>query len=132
MSQRAEIGPLEYLIEYLKSFDSKVEPSLEPKYSIFFSKGVWHEIFDFWFFSWISVPQAPSIPLGPFCNFSKIRRDIRKWIFIAFVNDTGDKLFSGVNDTGEKFIAGGNPCHGERTKKPKIFRQCQHTVSDSL
>jgi hypothetical protein len=27
-------------------------------------------------------------------------------LFIAGVNDTGDKLFSSVNDTGEKFIAG--------------------------
>ncbi len=27
-------------------------------------------------------------------------------MFIIDVNDTGDKLFSGVNDTGEKFIAG--------------------------
>ncbi len=26
-------------------------------------------------------------------------------MFIAGVNDTGEKLFSGVNDTGEKFIA---------------------------
>jgi hypothetical protein len=25
-------------------------------------------------------------------------------MFIAGVNDTGEKLFSGVNDTGEKFI----------------------------
>jgi hypothetical protein len=26
-------------------------------------------------------------------------------MFIAGVNDTGEKLFSGVNDTGEKFSA---------------------------
>jgi hypothetical protein len=26
-------------------------------------------------------------------------------MFIAGVNDTGEKLFSGVNDTGKKFIA---------------------------
>ncbi len=38
--------------------------------------------------------------------FSKIRGDIREWIFIDGVNNTSDKLFSGVNDTGEKFIAG--------------------------
>jgi hypothetical protein len=52
------------------------------------------------------------------------------------------KLFSGVNDTGEKFIAGVtpaiNPCHGEITKKPKIFHRCQrhrrktvHGVNDT-
>jgi hypothetical protein len=49
-------------------------------------------------------PRPQSIPLGPFWIFPKIRGDIRKWIFIVGVNDTGDKLFSGVNDTGEKFI----------------------------
>jgi hypothetical protein len=27
-------------------------------------------------------------------------------MFIAGVNDTGEKLFSGVNDTGKKFFAG--------------------------
>ncbi len=51
-------------------------------------------------------PRLPSIPLGPFWIFSKIRGDIREWIFIAGVIDTGDKLFSDVNDTGEKFIVG--------------------------
>ncbi len=47
-------------------------------------------------------------------------------MFIAGLNDTGDKLFSGVNDTGEKFIATPviNPCHGEKTNRPKIFRRC--------
>ncbi len=63
---------------------------------------------------WIQVffmnqcPPGPfhSIPLGPFWIFSKICGDIHEWIFIAGVNNTGDKLFSGVNDTGEKFIAG--------------------------
>jgi hypothetical protein len=34
----------------------------------------------------------------------KIRRDIRELMFIARVNDTGEKLFSGFNDTGEKFL----------------------------
>jgi hypothetical protein len=29
-------------------------------------------------------------------------------MFIAGVNDTGEKLFSGVNETSEKFIAGVN------------------------
>jgi hypothetical protein len=48
-------------------------------------------------------PRPPSIPLGPFWIFSKIRGDIREWIFIA-----GVKLFSGVNYTGEKFITGVN------------------------
>ncbi len=40
-------------------------------------------------------------------------------MFITCVNDTSDKLFTGVNATGDKFIAGdkfmtpaSNPCHG--------------------
>jgi hypothetical protein len=33
----------------------------------------------------------------------KICGDIRELMFITGVNDTSDKLFSGVNDTGEKF-----------------------------
>ncbi len=72
-------------------------------------KGVWHEIFDLSFFFHESVsPRPPSIPLGPFWIFSKIRGDIRELMFITGVNDTGEKLFSCVNDTGEKFIAGVN------------------------
>jgi len=68
-------------------------------------KGVWHEIFDFRFFSWISVPQAPKYSIGAILNFFKICGDIRELLFIPVVNDTGDKLFSGVNDTGKKFFA---------------------------
>ncbi len=69
-------------------------------------KGVWHEIFDFRFFHETVSPRPPSIQSEPFWIFSKIRRDIREWMFITGVNDTGDKLFSVVNDTGKKFIAG--------------------------
>jgi hypothetical protein len=53
-------------------------------------------------------PRPPSIPLGLFGIFLKIRGDIREFMFITGVNDTGEKLFSSVNDTGEKFIAGVN------------------------
>ncbi len=42
--------------------------------------------------------------MGPFWIFSKIRGDIRELMFIAGVNDTGEKLFAGVVDTGKKFI----------------------------
>jgi hypothetical protein len=40
-------------------------------------KGQCHEIFDFWYFSLISFPQAQplSVPLGPFRIFSKTRGD---------------------------------------------------------
>ena len=53
-------------------------------------------------------PRPPSIPLGPFWIFPKIRGDIRELMFITGVNDTGEKLLSSVNNTGEKFIAGVN------------------------
>ncbi len=71
-------------------------------------KGVWHEIFDFKIFSWISIPQAPKYSIG-FLIFSNIRGDICKLMFITGVVETGDKLFSGVSDTGvvdtgEQFI----------------------------
>ncbi len=58
-----------------------------PSYKL---KGVWHKIFDFRFFSWISVSQAPKYSIGLVLNFFKNSGDIHKWIFIAGVNDTGD------------------------------------------
>jgi hypothetical protein len=36
--------------------------------------------------------------------FAEICGDFRELMFITGVNDTGDKLFSGVNDTSKKFI----------------------------
>ncbi len=75
-------------------------------YSSILLKGVWHEIFDLSFF-YESVSPAPlSNPLGSFRLFSKIHWDIRKWMFVSGVNDTGDKLFGSVNDTGNKFFGG--------------------------
>ncbi len=63
-----------------------------------------------------------SILLGPFRIFSKIRGDIREWMFISGVNDTGEKrekfwnkifiylfifiFIGGVVDTGEQFFGG--------------------------
>ena len=55
-------------------------------------KGVWHEIFDFRFFYESESPRPPSIPLGPFQIFSRIRGDIREWMFVSGVNDTGEKI----------------------------------------
>ncbi len=56
-------------------------------------KGQCHEIFCFWFFSWVSFPP---IPLGPFRIFSKIRGDIRK-SRCTTVNDTGSKFLPPVS-----------------------------------
>ncbi len=82
---------------------SQLEFSAIPAVSL---KGVWHEIFDFSFFSWISVPRAPEYSIRIIRLFSKIRRDNREWMFISGVNDTGEKLLGGDNDTAVKFIGG--------------------------
>ncbi len=89
-------------------------------------KRVWHEIFDFKFFSWISVSQ------GNLNSNSKIHGDIREFMFINVVNknllpvsltpvdnlyfpsvvDTVQKkpkslkFIAGVNDTAEKLFTG--------------------------
>ncbi len=55
-------------------------------------KGQCHEIFCFWFFSWISFPHPQSIPLGPFQIFLKIRGDIRKSRCTTSINDTDGKF----------------------------------------
>jgi hypothetical protein len=34
-------------------------------------------------------------------NFSKIRGDIREWMFISGVVDAGEKFIAGINDTGD-------------------------------
>jgi hypothetical protein len=51
-------------------------------------------------------------PLGPqvfrwgrFEFFENLRRYSRMMLMI-FVNDTGDKLFTGINNTSNKFITG--------------------------
>jgi hypothetical protein len=41
--------------------------------------------------------SVSSGPLYFIRAISKILRDIRNFVFIAGVNDTGDKLFNGVN-----------------------------------
>ncbi len=65
-------------------------------------KGVWRKIFDFRFYLWISVPQAPKYSIGAVLNFFPKFAEI---FANEYVVDTGDKLFSGVNDTGEKHTA---------------------------
>ncbi len=75
--------------------------------------GQCHEIFCFWFFSWISFPPAPSIPFRPFRIFSKIRPDIRKSRCTTGINDTGGKFATGVNDAGDKVAADINDTGGK-------------------
>jgi hypothetical protein len=51
----------------------------------------------------VQVSPGPlNFPLGPLRFFSKIRGDIRNFVFIASVVDAGHKLFTGVNDTDNK------------------------------
>ncbi len=59
-------------------------------------KGVWHEIFVFRFFVWISFSPAPQYSTGAISMFfENLGRS-----FSQFCVDNGDKLFTGVNDTG--------------------------------
>jgi hypothetical protein len=61
-------------------------------------KGVWHEIFDFRFFSWISFLRVPEYPFGAISNLKKNCVAIHNFVFIAIVADTGD------NSLTEHFI----------------------------
>ncbi len=76
-------------------------------------KGQCHEIFCFWFFSWISFPPAPSIPFRPYRIFSKIRGDIRESRCTTGINDTGGKFATRVNDTDGNIAAGINDAGGK-------------------
>ncbi len=68
-----------------------------------FLKGVWHEILDFRFCSWIGFPWSPLVSTGALYDFlKKILCDIRNFVFIAGVNDTDNKLFTHFNDTSNK------------------------------
>ncbi len=58
--------------------------------AIHFIKGSLTRDFRLQVFSWISVPQAPKYSIF----FENSRR-----MLIAGVNDTAEKLFTGVNDT---------------------------------
>ncbi len=98
--------------------------TLEKSHSNSFLKGQCHEIFCFWFFSWISFPPAPEYPIRTVSNFfensqrylqvkvhhryQRHRRQIchryqqHRWQFASGINDTGGKFATDVNDTGGK------------------------------
>ncbi len=59
------------------------------------------EIFDL-FFSWLSFPRAPAGYIGAISIFTKIRGDIRNFLFIAGVNSTAEKMYTGVNEISDK------------------------------
>ena len=75
-------------------------------------KGQCHEIFCFWFFSWISFPQAPEYTIRAVSNF--FRGDICSSRLTTGINDTGGKFATGINDTGGKFATGVNDTGGKQ------------------
>ncbi len=99
-------------------FSSKFSRYLTPFCNSKYLKGVWHEIFDFRIFSWISVPQAPNYSIGAVLNFFKNSRRYLRMNIYAGVN------CSAMSTTPAKIFSI-NPCHREITKKPKVFRRCQ-------
>ncbi len=77
-------------------------------------KGQCHEIFCFWFFSWISFPPAPEYPIRTVFNFfenslrySQVKvchRYQRHWWQICHRCQRRRRQFAaGINDTGGKF-----------------------------
>ncbi len=99
-------------------------------------KGQCHEIFCFWFFSWISFPQAPEYPIRTVSNFSENSRRYLPTTPVAnlppvsttlaakfatsfaSVVDTSGKFAAGINDTGVndtccKFVTGVNDTGGK-------------------
>ncbi len=79
-------------------------------------KGVWHEIFDLRFFSWIIVTWAPEYSIGAVSNFFKNSRRYsqmnvyhqcqrhwqwqrHRWTIIAGDNDTGEQNLLPVTRT---------------------------------
>ncbi len=93
-------------------------------------KGVWHEIFDFRFFSCIIFPGPPSIPMGPFRIFfansrrysqmNVYHRCQRHWRWVVHRCQRHRRQFiAGDNDTSKKLIA------GDKNKDAKEVGSCQ-------
>ncbi len=78
-----------------------------------FFMGQCHEIFCFWFFSWISFSLSPEYSINTVSNFSKIRGNICKSRCTTGINNTGGKFATGVNDAGNKIAAGINNTGGK-------------------
>ena len=66
-------------------------------------KGQCHEIFCFWFFSWISFPPAPEYSIRTVSNFFENSRRYSQ-VKVHCRHDTSMTHFAtGINDTGGKF-----------------------------
>ncbi len=85
-------------------------------------KGQCHEIFCFWFFSWISFPQAPEYSIKTISNFfEKSQRYSPFKVYTFGINDTGGKFstsFASVVDTGGKSATGVNDAGGKLPPMP--------------
>jgi hypothetical protein len=51
-------------------------------------------------------PTSFKYPIGPFRFFTNICGDLRNFIFITGVKDTGDTLLTSVNYTSDKLFTG--------------------------
>ncbi len=85
-------------------------------------KGQSHEIFCFWFFSWISFPPAPEYCIRTVSNFFasqgaplvSITLTANFSTSFPSVVDIGGKFATGVNDASGKFATGVNDTSGKQ------------------
>ncbi len=94
--------------------------------------GQCHNIFCYWFFSWISFPPAPEYSIRTISNFFVYSRRYSQvkvynryqWHrrkIAASINDTGGKFATGVNDTGSKQWEQLSNCWQLKMSWKKIF-----------
>jgi hypothetical protein len=83
------------------------------------------------FFSRISFSLAPEHLTGVISNFTIIRGDIHKFVLITSVNDTVDKLFTGVRDTGDNSMTSGINLSPVTTTPAIIKRRVNNDTSDN-
>jgi hypothetical protein len=85
-------------------------------------KGVWHEIFDFRFFSWISPPGPQVFHWGRFEFFRKYAEIFaNEYLSTPAINCSAVSTTPAKNLSPTSLTPAINPCHGKITKKPKIF-----------
>ncbi len=79
-------------------------------------KGQCHEIFCFWFFSWINFPPAPEYPIWTVSNFQQnLQRYSQVKVPLVSMTPTTNfaTSFTSVVDTNSKFATGGNDTGGK-------------------
>ncbi len=123
----------------LKEQERKILGFAPDRLHMYILKGVWHEIFELRFFSWISVPQAQKYSTGAVLNFvensrrysrinvyRRCKRHRRKAVQRC---QRPAKSCSGVSTTPAKNLSPVSIFdrwyRSEITKRPKIYRRCQ-------